>query len=256
MLWPAVTYDWSLASTAYEETTIRNYDADFTIDEDGDLHARRDAHHRLPRLRQARHLPLLRRGRPEPDQRPPGPARHLGDARRVAGAVRDPRRGERPDHQRQDRQRRRLHRRGRPHLRHRVHHRRRARGGHDRRGDPVLLEPDPGRLAPVDRRRPPHREPARRGPGRAVCPRGRPDRRLYGGGRRHRDPHRRRRVAVAQHSRDREGRPRHADARARHHRAVGTRGSTRCSAAARPSSPSCSCWPCWPEPSARGRRAR
>ncbi len=38
MLWPAVTYDWSLASTAYEETTIRNYDADFTIDEDGDLH--------------------------------------------------------------------------------------------------------------------------------------------------------------------------------------------------------------------------
>ena len=38
MLWPAVTYDWSLASTAYEETTIRNYDANFTIDEDGDLH--------------------------------------------------------------------------------------------------------------------------------------------------------------------------------------------------------------------------
>ena len=38
MLWPAVTYDWSLASTAYEETTIRNYDAAFTIDEDGDLH--------------------------------------------------------------------------------------------------------------------------------------------------------------------------------------------------------------------------
>ena len=38
MLWPAVTYDWSLASAAYEETTIRNYDADFTIDEDGDLH--------------------------------------------------------------------------------------------------------------------------------------------------------------------------------------------------------------------------
>jgi uncharacterized membrane protein YgcG len=39
MLWPAVTYDWSVASTAYEETTIRSYDADFTIDDDGDLHA-------------------------------------------------------------------------------------------------------------------------------------------------------------------------------------------------------------------------
>jgi hypothetical protein len=39
MLWPAVTYDWTFAPAAYEETTIRSYDADFTIDDDGDLHA-------------------------------------------------------------------------------------------------------------------------------------------------------------------------------------------------------------------------
>ena len=37
MLWPAVTYNWSFAPAAYEETTIRNYDADFTIEDDGDL---------------------------------------------------------------------------------------------------------------------------------------------------------------------------------------------------------------------------
>jgi hypothetical protein len=39
MLWPAVTYNWSLDTTTYEETTIRTYDADFTVDADGDLHA-------------------------------------------------------------------------------------------------------------------------------------------------------------------------------------------------------------------------
>ena len=39
MMWPAVTYNWTFAPTAYEETTIRNYDADFTVEEDGDLHA-------------------------------------------------------------------------------------------------------------------------------------------------------------------------------------------------------------------------
>ncbi len=39
MLWPAVTYNWSTAATTYEETTIRTYLADFTIDDDGDLHA-------------------------------------------------------------------------------------------------------------------------------------------------------------------------------------------------------------------------
>ncbi|MBF4769711.1 DUF2207 domain-containing protein [Nocardioides agariphilus] len=39
MLWPAVSYNWTFAPTTYEETTIRNYDADFTVDADGDLHA-------------------------------------------------------------------------------------------------------------------------------------------------------------------------------------------------------------------------
>jgi len=39
MLWPAVSYNWSTASSTYEETTIRNYDAAFTVDDDGDLHA-------------------------------------------------------------------------------------------------------------------------------------------------------------------------------------------------------------------------
>ena len=39
MLWPAVTYNWSTAATTYEETTIRTYLADFTVDDDGDLHA-------------------------------------------------------------------------------------------------------------------------------------------------------------------------------------------------------------------------
>ena len=37
MLWPAVAYNWSFAPAAYEETTIRNYDADFTIEDDGEL---------------------------------------------------------------------------------------------------------------------------------------------------------------------------------------------------------------------------
>ena len=39
MLWPAVVYNWSSGSSTYEETTIRSYDADFTIDDNGDLHA-------------------------------------------------------------------------------------------------------------------------------------------------------------------------------------------------------------------------
>ena len=39
MLWPAVSYDWSTAAATYEETTIRTYVADFTVDDDGDLHA-------------------------------------------------------------------------------------------------------------------------------------------------------------------------------------------------------------------------
>ena len=39
MAWPVVTYNWSLGPTVYEETTITNYDADFTVDDDGDLHA-------------------------------------------------------------------------------------------------------------------------------------------------------------------------------------------------------------------------
>jgi hypothetical protein len=39
MLWPAITYDWSTAAATYEETTIRTYVADFTVDDDGDLHA-------------------------------------------------------------------------------------------------------------------------------------------------------------------------------------------------------------------------
>jgi hypothetical protein len=39
MLWPAVSYNWTFAPTTYEETTIRNYDADFSVDADGDLHA-------------------------------------------------------------------------------------------------------------------------------------------------------------------------------------------------------------------------
>ena len=39
MLWPAISYDWSTATATYEETTIRTYVADFTVDDDGDLHA-------------------------------------------------------------------------------------------------------------------------------------------------------------------------------------------------------------------------
>ncbi len=39
MSWPAVSYNWSTGATTYEETTIRSYDASFTIDDDGDLHA-------------------------------------------------------------------------------------------------------------------------------------------------------------------------------------------------------------------------
>jgi hypothetical protein len=39
MLWPAISYDWSTAAATYEETTIRTYVADFTVDDDGDLHA-------------------------------------------------------------------------------------------------------------------------------------------------------------------------------------------------------------------------
>ena len=39
MLWPAISYDWSTAAATYEETTIRTYVADFTVDDEGDLHA-------------------------------------------------------------------------------------------------------------------------------------------------------------------------------------------------------------------------
>ncbi|HEX8780219.1 MAG TPA: DUF2207 domain-containing protein [Nocardioides sp.] len=39
MLWPAISYDWSTAAETYEETTIRTYVADFTVDDEGDLHA-------------------------------------------------------------------------------------------------------------------------------------------------------------------------------------------------------------------------
>ena len=39
MAWPAVSYNWTFAETTYEETTIRSYDAAFTVDDDGDLHA-------------------------------------------------------------------------------------------------------------------------------------------------------------------------------------------------------------------------
>ena len=39
MSWPVVAYNWSLAPTVYEETTITDYRADFTVDDDGDLHA-------------------------------------------------------------------------------------------------------------------------------------------------------------------------------------------------------------------------
>ena len=39
MSWPVVAYNWSLAPTVYEETTITDYHADFTVDDDGDLHA-------------------------------------------------------------------------------------------------------------------------------------------------------------------------------------------------------------------------
>ena len=39
MLWPAISYDWSTAAATYEETTIRTYVADFTVDDGGDLQA-------------------------------------------------------------------------------------------------------------------------------------------------------------------------------------------------------------------------
>ena len=39
MLWPAISYNWSTAAATYEETTIRTYVADFTVDDDGDLQA-------------------------------------------------------------------------------------------------------------------------------------------------------------------------------------------------------------------------
>ena len=38
MAWPVVTYNWSLGPTVYEETTITDYDADFTVN-NGSLHA-------------------------------------------------------------------------------------------------------------------------------------------------------------------------------------------------------------------------
>ena len=37
MLWPAISYDWSTAAATYEETTIRTYVADFTVDDLNDL---------------------------------------------------------------------------------------------------------------------------------------------------------------------------------------------------------------------------
>ena len=132
MLWPAVTYDWSIGG----HDVRRDHDPHVPRR----LHHRRrrrpargrDADRRLPGLRQARHLPVLRRGRPERHERPPGAARHLGDARRLARAVRDPGREPGPDHQRPHRLRGRDDRPRRAHLRHRLHDRRRPRGGDDR----------------------------------------------------------------------------------------------------------------------------
>ncbi|MEO6511157.1 MAG: DUF2207 domain-containing protein [Nocardioides sp.] len=39
MAWPAVSYNWAFGDSTYEETTIRSYDAAFTVDSNGDLHA-------------------------------------------------------------------------------------------------------------------------------------------------------------------------------------------------------------------------
>jgi hypothetical protein len=39
MFWPAISYNWSTSDSTYEETTIRTYDADFTVNREGDLHA-------------------------------------------------------------------------------------------------------------------------------------------------------------------------------------------------------------------------
>ena len=108
----------------------------------------RDAHRRLPRLRQARHLPVLRPGRRQRAARPARAARHLGDPRRRARAVRpDPRESHgryvvarigRPDVTVDA---------GRAHLRDQLPRSTACSSrGTDGARDAVLLEPDPRRL--------------------------------------------------------------------------------------------------------------
>ncbi len=38
MCWPVVAFNWSSGSATYEETRITDYDAEFTVDDEGDLH--------------------------------------------------------------------------------------------------------------------------------------------------------------------------------------------------------------------------
>src|SRR4051795_7346608 len=39
MCWPVIAYTWSTGATTSETTTITAYDATFTVEDDGDLHA-------------------------------------------------------------------------------------------------------------------------------------------------------------------------------------------------------------------------
>ena len=79
MLWPAVTYNWSTAATTYEETTIRTYLADFTIDDDGDLHAVETLTVDFPGYGKHGIFRFFDEADQSDHERPPGAARHLGD---------------------------------------------------------------------------------------------------------------------------------------------------------------------------------
>ena len=112
MAWPVVTYNWSLGPTVYEETTITNYDADFTVDDDGDLHATETLTVDFPGFGKHGIFRFFDEADQSATHARRVPARLHGDARRVSRAVRGARRGERPHHQPQDRQRRRHRRPG------------------------------------------------------------------------------------------------------------------------------------------------
>ena len=259
MLWPAISYDWSTAAATYEETTIRKYVADFTVDDDGDLHATETltvdfpgyGKHGIFRFfdeadqsatnarREPYDISVTRDGSPEPFE--------LLDENN--GTVTNV----------QDRLRR---RHDRPAGEHTYVIDYTIDGvleeGTTGQTDPVLLEPDPRRLAAADRRRRPSPCTCRWRPSGVQCARGAGQ---TGGCTAEGDGTETLTVdveaLVAEHAGHGQDRPRHAHARRRAPACRGRRASTRSSAAA---SPAC-CWS-WllaaarPARSARGRRAR